>query len=42
VYRNIADLEGLIKYAERPEIKTASVVGGGVSVPFLLKIVSDK
>jgi nitrite reductase (NAD(P)H) len=33
VYRNIADLEGLIKYAERPEIKTASVVGGGVSVP---------
>lgn len=31
VYRSIADLEGLIKYAERPEIKTASVVGGGVS-----------
>lgn len=30
VYRSIADLEGLIKHAERPEIKTASVVGGGV------------
>ena len=37
VYRSIADLEGLIKYAERPEIKTASVVGGGVSRLFQIK-----
>lgn len=41
VYRNIADLEGLIKYAERPEIKTASVVGGGVSSPAFLRMTPD-
>ncbi|KAL7420621.1 hypothetical protein Q5752_004572 [Cryptotrichosporon argae] len=30
VYRSIADLEAIIKYAERPEVKRASVVGGGL------------
>ncbi|OCF75267.1 nitrite reductase [NAD(P)H], large subunit [Kwoniella mangroviensis CBS 8886] len=30
VYRSIADLEAIIKYGERPEVKRASVVGGGL------------
>lgn len=30
VYRNIADLEAIIAYSERPDVKSASVVGGGV------------
>ncbi|KAG6895364.1 hypothetical protein C0992_001654, partial [Termitomyces sp. T32_za158] len=30
VYRNIADLEGIIAYAEQPSVKHAVVVGGGL------------
>ncbi|EAU81298.2 nitrite reductase [Coprinopsis cinerea okayama7 len=30
VYRNIADLDGIISYAEKPEVKRAVVVGGGL------------
>lgn len=30
VYRNISDLDGIISYAERPEIQHAVVVGGGL------------
>ncbi|WVW80433.1 nitrite reductase [NAD(P)H], large subunit [Kwoniella bestiolae CBS 10118] len=30
VYRSIADLEAIIKYGERPEVKRASVIGGGL------------
>lgn len=30
VYRSIADLEAIIKYADHPEVTRASVVGGGV------------
>lgn len=30
MYRNIADLEAIIAYAERAEVTSASVVGGGV------------
>ncbi|GFZ50204.1 Nitrite reductase [NAD(P)H] [Saitozyma sp. JCM 24511] len=30
VYRSIADLEAIIKYAERPEVTRASVIGGGL------------
>ncbi|TFK21046.1 nitrite reductase [Coprinopsis marcescibilis] len=30
VYRNIADLDGIIAYAEKPEVKRAVVVGGGL------------
>ncbi|KAG6901833.1 hypothetical protein C0995_007404 [Termitomyces sp. Mi166 len=30
VYRNIADLEGIISYAEQPSVKHAVVVGGGL------------
>ena len=31
VYRNIADLEAIIGYSQRPDVKSATVVGGGVS-----------
>ncbi|KAG6833876.1 hypothetical protein H0H87_007887 [Tephrocybe sp. NHM501043] len=30
VYRNIADLDGIIAYAEKPEVQHAVVVGGGL------------
>ncbi|KAF9007403.1 NADPH nitrite reductase [Cyathus striatus] len=30
VYRNIADLDAIISYAEKPEIQRATVVGGGL------------
>ena len=30
VYRNIADLDGIISYAEKPEVTRAVVVGGGL------------
>lgn len=30
VYRSIADLEAIIKYAEKPEVTRASVIGGGL------------
>lgn len=35
VYRSIADLEGIIQYAERDNVTKATVVGGGVSIPSL-------
>lgn len=31
VYRSIADLESIIKYAEQPHVTRAEVIGGGVS-----------
>jgi NAD(P)H-nitrite reductase large subunit len=31
VYRNIADLEAIMEYADKEKVQKASVVGGGVS-----------
>ena len=32
VYRNVADLEAIMEYAEKPGVRRAAVVGGGVSL----------